>query len=332
MEKPMTPSNDTTKAHRQAGIFFPDETPQIISVTGEDRSTFLQGIVSQDIASAKVNDVVYTMFLDPKAHILFDAWVGILPDEILLLPGARTGEGLLAHLRKYLFFRTKAKIELLSGRFSIAHLVGPKLLPILADHIKSGDGAIREIDGGGYAFLHPATFQKETPVGPMADLLVPTDSFSGFQKSLTEKVLSQGGEVLSGEGFKAYKIEMGIPSYPYELNDQHFPAEAGLESIGVSFTKGCFVGQEPVTRIKFQGKLNRGLAGFVLSGKEPLSSLPETIFDTATQTHVGTLTSTVFSSFRGETIGLGYLKNSHAEPGTELALSSGRTLHVAALP
>jgi len=332
MEKTMTPSNDTTKAHRHAGIFIPEAPTQIISVTGEDRSSFLQGIVSQDISNSKTNDVLYTLFLDPKAHILFEAWVGILPEEIILLPPKGTAEGLLAHLRKYLFFRTKAKVEISSDRFSIAHIAGPKLLTILSGQLKSGDGAIREINGGGFIFFHPSSFQKETPIGPMADLLLPTDLSPDLQNAVTQTIVSAGGAILSEEGFKTYKLEMGMPSYPSELNDQHFPAEAGLESVGVSFTKGCFVGQEPVTRIKFQGKLNRGLAGFVLSGKEPVSSLPETIFDTATQTHVGTLTSIAFSAFRGETIGLGYLKNSHAEPGTELSLSSGRTLHVALLP
>ena len=332
MENTMTPTNDTTKAHRHAGIVFPADPLQIISITGEDRSTFLQGIVSQDIVNAKTNDVLYTLFLDPKAHILFEAWVAILPEEILLLPPQGTGDGLLSHIKKYLFFRTKAKAEISSGRFSIAHTAGPKLLAILSGHLKSGDGAVREISGGGYALFHPSTFQRETPVGPMADLLIPTEALPDLQKSLTETITSAGGAVLSDEGFRTYRLEMGIPSYPSELNDQHFPAEAGLESVGISFTKGCFVGQEPVTRIKFQGKLNRGLAGFVLSGQEPVPSLPETIFETATQTHVGTLTSSIFSVFRGETIGLGYLKNSHAEPGTELALSSGRTIHVKPLP
>jgi folate-binding protein YgfZ len=332
MENAMTPTNDTTKAHRHAGIFIPESTPEIISVTGEDRATFLQGIVSQDIANAKTNDVLYTLFLDPKAHILFEAWVAILPEEILLLPPTGTGEGLLAHLKKYLFFRTKAKLGISTDRFEVAHVAGPKLLLILSGLLESGDSAIRVFNGGGYVLFHPSTFQKETPIGPMADLLIPKDSSQTLKKTLAETIVSAGGAVLSEEGFKTYKLEMGMPSYPSELNDQHFPAEAGLESVGVSFTKGCFVGQEPVTRIKFQGKLNRGLAGFVLSGKEPIASLPETIFDTATQTHVGTLTSIAFSAFRGETIGLGYLKNSHSEPGTELALSSGRTLHVAPLP
>ncbi len=329
----MTQTSDTTNAHRIAGLSVPEGATPVLSVTGEDRATFLQGIVSQDISNASPGDVRYTLFLDPKAHILFESWVGILPDEILLIPTKTTGDALLAHLSKYLFFRTKAKVVLANDRFRIATMAGPRVMAILTRHLLPGDSGVRSLSEGGYVFFHPGTFQRETPVGTIADLLVPRENADSFLEPLSQGLLSAGGCLLTEQGLQTYRIEMGMPSCPAELNENHFPAEAGLEEVGVSFTKGCFVGQEPVTRIKFQGKLNRGLAGFTLSGTGPIEgTLPETILDPSTQTHVGTLTSAAFSSFRGETVGLGYLKNSHAEPGTELVLTSGRTLHVTPLP
>ena len=145
--------------------------------------------------------------------------------------------------------------------------------------------------------------------------------------------MEMGGVLLDDDGYICFQTEKGIPLFPTELNESHFPAEAGLDSAGVSYNKGCYVGQEPVTRLKFQGHLNRQLSGFVLPDPPQTPfSFPLTITNPADGTEAGVLTRMVHSPMMGKTIGLGYLKKGFWEADTELLLPDARKLLVHPLP
>src|SRR5436190_23545297 len=78
----------------------------------------------------------------------------------------------------------------------------------------------------------------------------------------------EGDEVSVGEAERA-RIEAGIPSWGAELDDTILPAEAGLDETHISFTKGCYPGQEPIARLHYRGKVNRGLRVLAVEGAEP---------------------------------------------------------------
>jgi folate-binding protein YgfZ len=331
----MSESPETLKAHQKVGIHVPPVARPTFFVEGEDRKSFLQGIMSQDIEKQEEGSLSYALFLNPKARILFDAWCSVFPDRIGLHPAAGTRESFLAHLKKYLFFRTKAKISDLTDDFRDIRIVGPDtftlLLPLLAPD--SAGSSIRPLKGGGWALIHPSTFQLDLPVGPQADLLVPADLFSTLLQHLETNVGELGGVFLDSKGYESFLTEKGIPLYPTELNEGHFPAEAGLDAVGVSYNKGCYVGQEPVTRLKFQGHLNRQLSGFVLSEKAQTESiLPLTVTWPTDGSEAGVLTRTAYSPVLKKTIGLGYLKKAFWETGTELLLPDAQKLTVHPLP
>lgn len=333
----MSSYQDTRQAHSIVGVHIPPVSRPVVFVEGEDRITFLQGIMSQDITRQDPWSIFYSLFLNPKARILFDAWCSIHPEGVGLFPAPGTMEPFMDHLKKYLFFRTKARIHNRSEEFREIRLVGPEtittLLPLL-DPAMSGS-AVRSLKNGGFAMIHPPTFQLDMNVGPQADILVPADQFDTISRQIESAVESAGGTILDGKGYMNYITEKGIPLFPTEINESHFPAEAGLDTIGVSYNKGCYVGQEPVTRLRFQGHLNRRLSGFVLSS--PLSSpdpLPLTFLNPEDGSEAGILTRTAYSPVLKQEIGLGYLKKAFwdGEGQHEFLLSDAQRLRSAPLP
>lgn len=326
---------DTRTAHRKAGLYLHTDTRPVISVSGADRATFLQGLLCQDVASQETGTIRYGFFLNPKARMLFDAWIAALPDSFVLSPSGGSEEDLMAHLKKYLFFRTQATIASLTSQYRSATLVGadaPSLATPLFASEPSSDG-YRVLSEGGFAFLHPHNLVFGKNVGPWIDLWIPRASFEKTMERLIYKVTSSGGMLFDDPGMDTYRIEQGIPLPPGELNADHFPAEAGLDDIAISYNKGCYVGQEPVTRLKFQGHLSRRLSGVTSQSRSSTpGTLPRPLFSSEDGSEVGTLTSETFSSWAGQTIGLAYVKRTHWDPGTSLIDGAGQTFLVSDLP
>ena len=330
-----TQPTDTRPAHAHAGLFAHATSRSLVSVSGEDRVTFLQGLLCQDVATQPTGSLRYGFFLNPKARILFDAWIGVRPDDILLSPSGGMEDEFVAHLKKYLFFRTKASIASLTGAFRSLTLVGREA-PAHATPLFSSDPAedgLRILAGGGFAFLHPHQFAFEREAGPWIDLWIPRETFEKTLQDLERRVLSAGGTILSPEAMETYRLECGIPLSPFELNEGHFPAEAGLDAVAVSYNKGCYVGQEPVTRLKFQGQLSRKLTG--LRSKSPKiqeTACPRPLYSALDGSEAGTLTSLADSPAAGGVIGLGYVKRAHWEPGTALIDGTGQSYEVSDFP
>ncbi len=333
----MPQSINTHPAHDKVGLYIPENPSPVIAVGGEDRKSFLQGILSQDIVRPEDGSLLFTFFLNPKARILFEAWAAIFPTEILLFPPPGTREDFIAHLKKYLFFRTKATIEDRSGQFRELRLMGPEavttLLPVLLP--SETPHPVRSIREGGFALLRPPVFQMDAYVGPAVDMFVPVNHFDSIRDTVRGRVLQTGGIELDRQAYETYQTEKGIPEFPSELNENHFPAEVGLDTLGVSYNKGCYVGQEPVTRLKFQGHLNRRLSGFVLDGEpEYAGTVPQPILNPEDGNEAGLLTRYCYSPAMGRTIGIGFLRKAHWEidPDRELVLADGRRIRVTPLP
>jgi folate-binding protein YgfZ len=329
---------DTRPAHAHAGLYVSSHPRSLISVSGEDRASFLQGLLCQDVVGQPSGTLRYGFFLNPKARILFDSWIGVLPDRILLSPSLFTPSGeeaFLAHLKKYLFFRTRAALASLTRGFVMATLVGPDA-PTLAAPLfseESGMEGLKSLASGGFAFLHPSSSAFESGRGPWIDLWIPSDAAEKILAALSERVADRGGQRLDDAGIEVYRVERGIPTVPAELNLGHFPAEAGLDSLAVSYNKGCYVGQEPVTRLKFQGQLSRKLSGVRFSGSAPAEGpLPRPLLAASDGSEAGILTSLVSSDLCGTLVGLAYLKRGQWETGTALVDGEGNRFEVAELP
>jgi folate-binding protein YgfZ len=252
----------------------------VLDVEGPDRVAFLQGQLTQDVRAMSSGQVRPAAGLSPKGKIVFLARVLALPDSLRLLVPSDEGEGILAHLMKYVIFQ-KVAIADRSSDFSLVGVYGPKAAGIAAP-----DGAI-PLPGEG-------EFSAET--------LVPSGSLEDFERILA----GAGAATVSDSTAEVLRVEAGRPRFGSDVDNSHFPDEVGLEA-AISTTKGCYVGQEIVARTRTYGRVNRRLVGFrfpdgpVATGsllKRPEETEPGKI-------EQGRVTSAVVSPVFGA-IGLGY--------------------------
>jgi len=130
------------------------------------------------------------------------------------------------------------------------------------------------------------------------------------------------------EALETLRIEAGIPRYGAELGEDTLLLEAGLLN-AVSFTKGCYIGQEIVERSRSRGRVNWRLVGIVVSAPAPPASGAKLISEGK---EIGEVTSACLSPTLAQTLALAYVRREAAEPGTRLVLASGIPVEVASLP
>ncbi|HEY0368861.1 MAG TPA: glycine cleavage T C-terminal barrel domain-containing protein, partial [Chthoniobacterales bacterium] len=115
-----------------------------------------------------------------------------------------------------------------------------------------------------------------------------------------------------------------------ELSDEIIPTEANLEADVVDFAKGCYIGQEVISRIKMSGQTNKRLCGLITTAESPLRARMRLTSTDAKE--VGVITSAAKSWRTGAQIGLAFLKRGHQEPGTQLMADNSVAVQIAALP
>ncbi len=146
---------------------------------------------------------------------------------------------------------------------------------------------------------------------------------------LSEKVESLGGAVIDNDTFDTLRIEAGIPIAPNELNEKHNPLETSLVH-AVSFTKGCYIGQEVIARLDSYDKVQRHMMGVQLTNKIEAAEMPMKIVS-ADGTEIGEVTSFTFSPKLSTSIGLAFIKTAFANPNSTVMVN-GTSAQLIKLP
>jgi folate-binding protein YgfZ len=308
-----------------AGLVTPCD---VVRVTGRDALSYLQTQVSQDLAGLDPGDATESLVLSPKGRV--DAYVQIARldgEEIVVVVAAGFGEQLLERLGR---FRLRVRAELELARWHRVVLRGPAAEAAASAaglSIETGGTMhlARALDGAGLPTV-AAAVQVQWPGLGGIDLLGP-----GAELPADVPVGDAGA-------FEAARIESGEPVMGREITERTVPQEAGIVERAVSFTKGCYPGQELVARIDARGDhVPRRLRGIELqpSASEPLGSPPAVLGSAGDALvvgakTVGALTSVAWSPARGATVGLGYVQRDVAVPG-DVELDSGGTRLVARL-
>jgi folate-binding protein YgfZ len=286
----------------------------MLLVRGPDAAEFLQGQLTNEIEALRPGEGCYAALLDRKGHMQADMRVLRLgPEEIWIdtEPGALAG--VRGHLEMYKIGREVEVVDL-AGERALISLLGPASAS-LAGTAPLPEHACAEASVSGVACTAAGT-----PEG--IDLIAAAADAEGLRRAL----LDAGAKEVEPAAAEILRIEAGRPRYGAEMGPETMPAEAGIVERAVSFTKGCYIGQEPVARLHYKGKPNRGLRGLRLSGAaEPGSVLR------LGEKEVGRLGSACLSPARGQ-IGLAVVRR-EAEPGAELAVGEdGVTARVVDLP
>jgi folate-binding protein YgfZ len=297
-----------------------------LEVLGADRLRFLNAYVTCDVKALNPGEGAYGFVTSPQGRILSDVVVLALADRLWLqLPPGRE-EALAAHLRKYIL-ADRVELRPLEDMLPLA-LVGPGAAEALGGAELPG----AELPGENWRHLRAKVhgteveLQRAGRLGAEAYILWVSASIAG---PLVETLLELPGIVPAGfEALEVLRTEAGLPRFGRDFGPESFPQETGAAE-AVSYTKGCYLGQEVVARIHYRGGVQKTLRGLDFgAGPAPEPGTPLSFEGR----EVGKATTVVDSVALGHPIGLGILHKRGAEPGTRLDLPSGGTAEVRELP
>jgi folate-binding protein YgfZ len=284
-------------------------------VKGPEAPDYLQGQLTNDIEALEPGDGAYAALLDRKGHMQADMRV-LRPGEEMELLLDLEPEGLEAARRHLQMYKIGREVEVSdeSGAHSLLSLIGPRAVEI-AGTAALPENACETTTTGGVQCVAVGTATG-------IDLIFATAK----REHVLDALLSAGAVEVSAEAAEILRIEAGRPRFGAEMGTATMPAEAGIVEQAVSFTKGCYIGQETVARLHYKGKPNRHLRGLRFSAPaRPGASLH------LGEKEVGSVGSAAVSPAFGP-VGLAILRR-EAEPGATLAVGEdGVTAEVVALP
>jgi folate-binding protein YgfZ len=241
------------RALREGVALFDRSARGKLDVRGPDAAEYLQGQVTNDVAALQPGSGCYAALLNPKGRLLADMRVLRVGDELWLDTEPIGLDALRSNLEMYKIGRDVEVVDTTTDR-AILSLIGPRTQELLGidpprDEHASTDAVIETIP----------VLVVTTDVG--VDLLFA----EGSREDLSSVLAARGALAIGEEAAEILRIEHGRPRYGADMSADNLPAEAGLEERAVSFTKGCYVGQEPVARMHHRGHPNRHLRGLELS-------------------------------------------------------------------
>ena len=284
----------------------------LLQFTGPDRLAFLQGMLSNDLRGLNPFDGQYAAILTQQGKVIADVRVLYAMNSFYLDFWENLKAKVIGHLQRYLVAddveiadRT-AEYTFLSVQGPSAEMVLQKLLSDAPLPTRSRQHAMIAIEGAAICII-----REDRGGNPAFDLVVPRANAIQVAHAL-----SQGGRQFSAtwvgeEAQNILRVENGIPRYSLDFDENNLLLEVGIDD-AFSFTKGCYLGQEIVERIRSRGHVNKKLCGLVLDGSIPAAAGDSIHADSKV---VGTITSSVISPWLGRPIALGYLGKEYWNPG-----------------
>ena len=306
-------TNTEYRALRESVVLVDLSFRGCLAVLGDDRVEFINGQVTNEVAGLKPGQGCYAALVNAKARMQADLHVYRLDDELIL----DFEPGLLDAVTQRLESHIVAdQIELVdaSPHFGLLSLQGPKT----ADTLKVLGLALP-----GEPFAHTKTTLDD--LGEVylmnngrygttgCDLYIPTASLAKAAVRLANGIEGQGGCLAGWQATEIVRVEAGIPRFGIDMDNNTLPPEANLETRAISYTKGCYIGQEIIARIRTYGRVNRTFVGYCLDADLATG----TQLDDDSGKTVGTLTS-VIDSPRFGPIALGLAKRGSESPGQVL--------------
>ena len=302
-----------------------------IGAIGEDRVSFLQGMLSNDVESLRPGQGCPATLLTDQGRIVADLRVYALEDSLMLDLDARVKDKTVAALERFIIADDVELADLSADQTAIG-VQGP-----LASRLLEAAGTSASLTED---CQHAAARLAETAVRVVRvsetgldgyAILVPRPQAEAVWQTLLEAGRPLGACPVGLGALNMLRIEAGIPWYGVDMDEDRIVLEVGLDH-ALSFNKGCYLGQEVVERASARGRVNRKLSGLLVQGTEPPRSGDKLFADTR---EVGWITSAILSPRFGRPIALGYVRREHLEPGTRLRIDRNGTpmiAEVAVLP
>jgi len=315
-------------ARRRAAFIDRSDGARIV-VSGVDRASYLQGLLTNDVMALKAGQGCYAAYLTPQGRMIADLYVYELGDVMLLTLDRGVREDVLAKLDQFIFSE-EVQIGDVTDTFAQIAIIGPEAATIVAGLLIGApverlnalaEHANLRADWNG----EPAIVTRITDTGEAGfDVFVDRAKAGAF----TSAVTAAGAAALDEQTAETIRIEAGVPRFQRDMDHDTIPLEAGIESRAISLTKGCYVGQEVIIRVlhRGHGRVVRKLVGLVLDQAPAPGALVR-----SGDREVGHVTSSAWSPALKRPIALAYVHRDFVAPGTAVSVD-GRSAEVTTLP
>jgi tRNA-modifying protein YgfZ len=323
-------------AARERAAAFDRSSRGKIAVAGGDRRAYLHAMLTNDVSSLQGGGGCYAAYLTPQGRLVADMVVLDLGDILLVDLDRSVTSAVLSKLDQFVFTED-VKLGDLSEAFGKLVVAGPAAAAVLAAVIEKGSGgptkpcvgrAFRPAELASWPPFRNlrASFRGQVVVVAASDDLG-VEAFDlyierPFVDELSSALAAGGATTADPEDWETLRVEAGRPAFGADMDTTTIPLEAGIESRAISFTKGCFPGQEVVIRIvhRGHGRIARRLIGLTIEGPE----VPATGDGLRSgDREAGKVTSAVWSPLVGGPVALAMAQRDFFEPGTELTVQHG---------
>lgn len=293
---------------RKGGVGFYEQDRGLIAVWGREAVQFLDGLITNDMKTLEDGGQMLAAFPNAQGRLLAVVRVLRRGDRFLFETEGSTQEKLFQNLFRFTY-AGDFFVEDLSLKYQSFEIFGGLSERGIAQDTANFQGV--EYQGSG-----------------SSTVFVPLESADAFRESLTDA----RGIAMPDESFETIRIENGVPKYGVDMDETTIVPELGLEGL-ISYTKGCYIGQEIIARIHFRGHVAKKLTGLVLSGPSAVAgglTLKSELSSTDGK-NAGRITSITNSLKLGGNIALAFVRFEYLEPGTKL-LTGNSTAIVTPLP
>ena len=300
----------------------------VIEVTGADRASFLHAMLSNDVKSLEPGQGCAAAMLDVHGKVQTFVLVWALDDRILVVTPPGRAAPLMEILDRYLFSE-KAYLRDATGEMDFVLLAGPEA-PALVTRLT---GVSLPVPPWSHAAgsLGNVEARLVRGAGETGEADVWLAAPTAHAEPVRSTLVGAGARRIGPAAFESLRIEAGTPMFGKDADESVLLPEVPFES-RVSYTKGCYLGQEVVVRIRDRGHVNRVLRGLVIEGD---AVPPRGARVLAGEVEIGHLTSAAWSFGLERPIALAFVRRQHAEPGTAVSVAAdGASMpaRVSALP
>jgi len=304
---------------RSAGVLDMSSRSRVC-VTGTDRQRFINGQVTNNVKDLEAGQGCYAALVTAKGKMQSDLFIYRLPDELLLDFEPGLTAAVTERLERYVIADDVQVVDV-GPLYGMLTVQGPRSADVV--RAVGAEPPLVALNSTRWESTGAEVYCMNNARGTASgfDVFVPIEQAGAMRERLIEAAVKVEGGASSIEALEIVRVESGIPKFGVDMDETNLASEAGIEARAISYSKGCYIGQEVISRIRAFGQVAKSLRGLRLPTE--LSRLPQKgdkLFHDGKE--VGYVTSSCRSQALQLNVALGYVRREHNSSGTELIVGA----------
>lgn len=313
------------KFARESAALIDKNYRAVLQFTGKDRARYLNAVLTGNIRDLTPGRGNISLLLNPQGRILAEVETLALPDRLLAISYAMIRERLVETFDKFIIM-DDVTMEDLTDKLGTLALDGPKAAEIVREVFGADLDRLAELSHveTNRAGISCRIIRTSSGNISGADVLTARDNLAALWNVLLEAARKRGGGPVGYDALNILRLEEGVAWYGVDFDENQIPHQAALEATHISYTKGCYTGQEIVERVRSRGQIQRRRVMLRFSG-DAIPRAGETLLASSAEgpAEIGFVTRAAKSPKLGAVIGMGYVRREQTEAGSKVKWSGG---------